>query len=543
MLPLDKLEQLSRRYLELDDLLCRSERARATAISSRKLNKERTDIEPLVAGVRTLPRRSRRRSREDEEALADPELRELVELELPELQAERERAREADPAPAPADRSERQEEHRPRDPRRRGRRGGRALRGRSLPHVRALRRDQGLEDRGPLARARARRGGYKEVIALVSGKDVYSQLRFEGGVHRVQRVPATETQGRIHTSTATVAVLPEADDVDVQIDDKDLEISIAASGGPGGQGVNTTNSAVQIQHKPTGLIVKCQDERSQLKNKAKAHEGAEEPPARPRASQKHEAAISAERTGMVGTGERSSEDPHLQLSAEPRQRSPHQAHAEQARSHHRGRSRRAHHRAAHVSPGRAAQRRHRRRDGDAEPSAATRTTDEAPAPPRRASRSLRADARPTRARVEALTVAMALAPGVYARNRMFDLFANAGGAAREVARRDAPRDREAPRSRVRVARRSRRAGGRGRATSSFATRSRSMSLTRVVELSRVELATLRVLASRAERPASTRRTRIARSSTRSLARLLDAGGDTGNLARAARNSSAPPPGE
>jgi peptide chain release factor 1 len=157
-------------------------------------------------------------------------------------------------------------------------------------------------------------GGLKECIALVNqapsratagGKDgVYSQLRYEGGVHRVQRVPATETQGRIHTSTATVAVLPEADDVDVTVDEKDLEISIAASGGPGGQGVNTTNSAVQILHKPTGIIVKCQDERSQLKNKAKALKvlksrllDAER--------ERQEAAQSAERRSMVSTGERS----------------------------------------------------------------------------------------------------------------------------------------------------------------------------------------------------------------------------------------------
>ena len=148
-------------------------------------------------------------------------------------------------------------------------------------------------------------GGYKEIITLVSGKDVYSQLRFEGGVHRVQRVPATETQGRIHTSTATVAVMPEADDVDFQLDEKDLEYSIAASGGPGGQGVNTTNSAVQIHHKPSGLIVKCQDERSQLKNKAKALKVLKSRLLDIEV-QKHEAAISAERKGMVGTGERSS---------------------------------------------------------------------------------------------------------------------------------------------------------------------------------------------------------------------------------------------
>src|SRR5204863_6046666 len=147
-------------------------------------------------------------------------------------------------------------------------------------------------------------GGLKEGIFKVSGESVFRKLRYESGVHRVQRVPATETQGRIHTSTATVAVLPEAEDVDVQIDDKDLEISIAASGGPGGQGVNTTNSAVQILHKPSGIIVKCQDERSQLKNKAKALKvlksrllDAER--------EKQDAAVSAERRGMVGTGERS----------------------------------------------------------------------------------------------------------------------------------------------------------------------------------------------------------------------------------------------
>src|SRR5205814_1133827 len=100
-------------------------------------------------------------------------------------------------------------------------------------------------------------GGIKEVIALISGDSVYSTMRFEGGVHRVQRVPATEAQGRVHTSTATVAVLPEAEDVDIQLDEaRDLQISIAASGGPGGQGVNTTNSAVQLLHKPTGIIVK-----------------------------------------------------------------------------------------------------------------------------------------------------------------------------------------------------------------------------------------------------------------------------------------------
>ncbi len=146
-------------------------------------------------------------------------------------------------------------------------------------------------------------GGFKEVILGVTGTDVYKRLKYESGVHRVQRVPATEAQGRIHTSTATVAVLPEAEEVDVEIKPEEIEITRCRASGPGGQGVNTTDSAVQILHKPSGLIVRCADERSQQKNKAKALKVLRSRLLDRRVAEEN-AKYAAERKAQVGTGER-----------------------------------------------------------------------------------------------------------------------------------------------------------------------------------------------------------------------------------------------
>jgi len=300
MLPIAKLEEIERRFHELEHMLC-SPAVLSDPSKLQKLNRERSELEPVVAAFVKL-RDVERRIAEDREALTDPDLSELAQAELPELEEEHGRlTADLEVSLLPRD---------PNDERNtileiRSGEGGEeaALFAADIFRMICRYAETKRWKVEVLNVSEASAGGLKEVIALVTGDKVYSHLRYEGGVHRVQRVPTTEAQGRIHTSTATVAVLPEADDVDVQIDEKDLDISIAASGGPGGQGVNTTNSAVQLRHIPTGIIVKCQDERSQLKNKAKALKVL-----RSRLleleQRRQDEALSAERRTMVGTAER-----------------------------------------------------------------------------------------------------------------------------------------------------------------------------------------------------------------------------------------------
>jgi len=271
-----------------------------------KLSKDYAAIEPVAAAAREV-----RRLRAELEVLngmlhdpgAEPELKEMAELEVEDIrhrlpQAERDLAVRLLPRDAADDRAAMLEV-------RAGTGGDEAalFAGDLLRMYQRYAEEQGWRFE-LISSSASEVGGYKEAVASINGPGVFARLKFESGVHRVQRVPATESGGRIHTSAATVAVLPEAEDVDVQIDDKDLRIDVYRSSGPGGQSVNTTDSAVRITHLPTGLVVIQQDEKSQHKNKAKALKVL-----RTRLFELERERLANERAGarksMVGSGDRS----------------------------------------------------------------------------------------------------------------------------------------------------------------------------------------------------------------------------------------------
>ncbi|MEO8604628.1 MAG: peptide chain release factor 1 [bacterium] len=301
---LDKLEDVERRYIHLEERLIDP-----SVMESRKdfakLAKERADLEPIVAAYRDW--KTVQRDLDGHKQLLespDADIRELAKAELPEL---RERGAVLEQRLRilllPKD---------PNDDRnvvleiRAGTGGDEAsLFGAALFRMYSRYAETQGWKVDVLSSSNTGLGGFKEIIALIEGQGAFSKLKYEGGVHRVQRVPVTEGSGRIHTSAVTVAILPEAEDVEVQIDEvRELRIDVFRSSGPGGQSVNTTDSAVRVTHLPTGLVVSCQDEKSQHKNKAKALKILRARLLERAQAAQHEAEAENRRS-MVGSGDRS----------------------------------------------------------------------------------------------------------------------------------------------------------------------------------------------------------------------------------------------